>query len=152
MTNLLQDPHIVIYDNLFFGLSLGKFDIIMITETYWTIEEFVIVRQVYKEGAAQLEAILPYYSGKASNMISRSDLRSFIENSGLFIQFINYSDLANRQLIGLGVRIISENKITLQAFGASSEDRIQKVMFLLSRGLLKSRFHRIEFEDIEIIM
>jgi hypothetical protein len=124
----------------------------MINEVYWIIEEFVLVRQIYKDGATHLDDILAYYLGKASRLISRSEHRKFLKNCGLIIQFINYSDLANRQLIGLGLRIISESKITLQAFDASSEGRIQKAMFLLSRGLLKSRFHRIEFENIEIVI
>ena len=149
MTNLLQDPHIVIYDNLFFGLSLGKSDIRMIMESKWIIEESVLVRQVYKDRLAQLRSILPYYSSNALKEIS-SKTQSFIENSGLFIQFINYSDLTNRELIGLGLRITSDSKIPLQVFGASSEDRVQKTMFLLSRGLLKSLFHWIEYKDIEI--
>ncbi len=152
MTTLLQDPHLVIYDNLFFGLSLGKYDIKLINESEWIIEEFVLVRQLYKDRLPQLELLLPYYTIKAYTMISTSENKKFLESSGLFIQFINYSDLTNRELIGLGLRITSNSKITLQTFGASSEDRIQKIMFLLSRGLLKSLFHRIEHEDIEIII
>jgi len=148
MPNLIQDPLIVIYDNLFFGLSLGKFDLMLIREARWVIEEFILVRQVYKDGVDQLETVLPYISAKVSNMISNTNFKRFIENQGIFIQFLNYSGLIDQKLIGLGIRIISETKENLQALGVSPEDRIQKVMFLLSRGLLKSRLHRIEFENI----
>ncbi|MHA1978265.1 MAG: hypothetical protein ACW98F_05355 [Candidatus Hodarchaeales archaeon] len=152
MTNLLQDPHIVIYDNLFFGLSLGKVDINMVMESEWIIEESVIVRQVYKDRLAQLESILPYYTTNALLLRTKNEIKSFIENSGLLVQFINYSDSTNRELIGLGLRIISESNISLQSFGASSEDRVQKIMFLLSRGLLKSLFHMIEYKNIEMTL
>ncbi len=151
MTTMLQDPHILIYDNLFFRLSLGKCDIRIFKESEWFTEEYVLVRPVYQNRLVLLKDILSSSSDRLKRSISKEN-GNFIEKSGQFIQFINYSDITNRELIGLGLRITSNSKISPQILETLMEDRIQKIMFLLSRGMLKSQYHRIDYLDIEIMI
>ena len=64
MTNLLQDPSVVIYDKLFFGLTLGKYDLHISTES-GLLEEFLIVREKYYCNLQQFERILTNHMKKA---------------------------------------------------------------------------------------
>ena len=59
-----------------------------------------------------------------------------------------YSDLNSNEILGLGLRIRALDRLTLAFLGDSSENRIQKIMFLLSRGLIKSSFHQINQKAI----
>ncbi len=152
MTDLLHDPHLVIYDNLFFGLSLGKTDIYLINESGWISEESVVVRPIFLDRLNELEKILPYHFKTQGGVSSIKKNHLFIKNEGLFIQYIIYSNSTSQKLVGLGIRVTAKSRTILQTFGRSSEDRLQKIMFLLSRGLLKSNFHRIKYLEVEIII
>jgi hypothetical protein len=152
MTNILQDPHLVIYDNLFFGLSLGKTDIYLLSESNWISEESVVLRQIYTDRLHELKRILPYHFKVQNGMSAVSKNCHFIKHDGLFFQFIVYSDVTSRKLVGLSIKVTCKSKNVLEKFGKSSEDRLQKIMFLLSRGLLKSYFHRIEYLEVDLIL
>jgi len=74
----------------------------------------------------------------------------FLKTNGIIIDFITYANPRNKEIIGLSLRVIANDKITITFLGTSSENRIQKIMFLLSRGLLKSPFHWIKQKSILI--
>ncbi len=149
MTNLLQDPSVVIYDKLFFGLTLGNFDLHISTES-GLLEEFLIVREKYYSKLVLLESILPNHMKKAYNEASYESQKQFLQSNGLIIDFITYSDPKSNEIIGLSLRVITNDRFTLTFLGTSSENRIQKIMFLLSRGLLKSSFHQINQKSIKL--
>jgi len=149
MTNLLQDPSVVIYDKLFFGLSLGNYDLQISTES-GLIEEFLIVREKYYYQLLRLKSILPTHMKKAYYESAFESHKQFLQSNGIIIDFITYSNLKNNELIGLSLRVITNDKFTLTFLGTSSETRVQKIMFLLSRGLLKSSFHQINQKSIVI--
>ena len=149
MTNLLQDPSIVIYDRLFFGLTCGKFDLHFSTES-GLLEEFIIIREKFCSNLALLENFLPNQIGKAYYKASYESQKQFLQQNGLIIDFIIYSSLKSNEIIGLSLRILANDKFALAFLGTSSESRIQKIMFLLSRGLLKSSFHQINQKSILI--
>jgi len=149
MTNILQDPSVVIYDKLFFGLSLGKYDLHISIES-GLLEEFLIVREKYNNKLGLIESILPNYMKKAYYEASYESQKQFLQSSGLIIDFITYSNPKNNEIIALGLRIITNDRFALTFLGTSSENRIQKIMFLLSRGLLTSSFHQINHQSIVI--
>ncbi|MHA1236790.1 MAG: hypothetical protein ACTSQ9_03905 [Candidatus Hodarchaeales archaeon] len=149
MTNLLQDPSVVIYDKLFFGLTLGKYDLHISTES-GLLEEFLIVREKHYCDLSLFERILPYHLQKAFHEVSYEPQKQFLQSNGLIIDFITYSSSKNNEMIGLSLRVITNDKFALTFLGASSEKRIQKIMFLLSRGLLKSSFHQINQKSIKL--
>ena len=147
MTNLLQDPSVVIYDKLFFGLTLGNYDLHISTEL-GLLEEFLIVREKYYSNLQLFERILPNYMKKAFQDVSYEPQKQFLQSNGLIIDFITYSNSKNNEIIGLSLRVITNDKFVLTFLGTSSENRIQKIMFLLSRGLLRSSFHQINQKSI----
>jgi len=149
MTNLLQDPSVVIYDKLFFGLTLGKYDLHIRTES-GLIEEFIIVREKYYSKLYLLERILPNHVNRAIHEASHESQNQFLKSNGLIIDFITYANSKNNEMIGLSLRVLTKDKITITFLGTSSENRIQKIMFLLSRGLLKSPFHWIKQRSVLI--
>ncbi len=149
MTNLLQDPSVLIYDNLFFGLTLGKYHLHVSTES-GSMEEFLIIREAYYCKLELLEKIIPNLMKKAGNIATFSSQKPFFQSNRIIIDFIIYSNLNDRELLGLGLRVKAYDRMTLTFLGTSSENRLQKIMFLLSRGLLKSSFHQINQKCIVI--
>ena len=149
MNNLLQNPSVVIYDKLFFGLTLGNYDLHITTESC-LLEEFLIIREKYYCKLGLLKRILPNHMKKAFSRVSYEYQDHFLQSNGLLIDFIRYTDPKNNEIIGLSLRVIANNELTLTFLGPSSENRIQKIMFLLSRGLLKSPFHLIKQKSILI--
>jgi hypothetical protein len=149
LTNLLQDRLVVIYDKLFFGLTLGNYDLHISTEL-GLLEEFLIVREKYYRKLETLERILRKNLEKANSEAFFNSQKQLLDSNGLIIDFITYSDPKNSEIIGLSLRIITKDKFTLSFLGTSSENRIQKIMFLLSRGMLKSSFHLINQKSILI--
>jgi hypothetical protein len=144
LASISQDPLAVIYDNLFFGLLVGRYDIHLITQrSEQLIEDFVIVRQIYRDKTLKIKMAL-------KNQNNNHLKEKYDRTPDLIIHYITYSSTKNGDFIGLGVRIFPRDKTTLGVFGDSSEMRIQKTMFLLSRGLLGSLFHTIEQRDIEL--
>ena len=142
LANISQDPLAVIYDNLFFGLLVGRYDIHLLTQSSeQLVEDFVIVRQIYRDKGPKIKMVLKNQNNKHLKNI-------FCNNPDLIIHYITYSSIKDGDLIGLGVRIFPRDKITLGVFGNSSEMRIQKIMFLLSRGILGSLYHTIEHRDV----
>ena len=147
MTNLLQDPSVLIYDSLFFGLTLGNYNLHVSTES-GLLEEFLIIREEYFNQLGLLENILPKLMKNPDHAVTCESQKQFYTSSGLIIDFIIYSDLRNNEIIGLGLRIRASDRLALAFLGVSWENRIQKIMFLLSRGLLKSSFHQISQKAI----
>jgi len=146
LANILQDPLAVLYDNLFFGLLVGRYDIHFLNQSSeQLIEDFIIVRQVYRDKTIKIKMAL-------KNLNNQSLKNKKDNNPDLIIHYITYSSIKNGDLIGLGVRIYPRDKTTLGVFGNSVEVRIQKVMFLLSRGLFRSLYHTIEQHDIELAL
>ena len=149
MTNLLQDPSVLIFDKLFFGLTMGNYDLHVSTES-GLLEEFLIIREEYYGKLGFLEKIVKDFL-KKSNLIITNDYQTQKFNlNRLKIDFIIYSSLKRKEILGLSLRIRTNDRLALSLLGASSEKRIQKMMFLLSRGLLRSSFHQINQKTIVI--
>ena len=91
MTNLLQDPSVLIYDKLFFGLTLGKYDLHVSTES-GSMEEFLIIRGAYYCKLELLEKIIPNLMKKAGNISTSSSQKPFFQSNRLIIDFIIYSN------------------------------------------------------------
>ena len=142
MTNLLQDHLVVIYDNLFFGLTLGNYDLHLTTES-GLLEEYLIVRDKYSYKLQAIERILRTNLEKANSKSILDTKKQLLNFNGLIIDFITYSNPKNKEIIGLSLRVITNDRFNLTFLGNYSENRIQKIMFLLSRGLIKSSFHII---------
>ncbi len=149
MTNLLQDPSVLIYDKLFFGLTLGNYNLHVSTES-GLLEEFLIIRENYYSKLKLLEKILLDLLKKSDYAATYESQKQFFQSNRLIIDFIIYSNLKNNDLLGLGLRVRVYDRLTLAFLGSSSENRIQKIMFLLSRGLLISSFHQINQKAIVI--
>lgn len=149
MTNLLQDPLVLIYDKLFFGLTLGNYDLHVSTES-GLLEEFLIIREEYYYKLGLLEKLLPNLVKNSDHDATFDSQKQFYQSNRLIIDFIIYSTLKSKEIFGLGLRVRTIDRLTLTFLGASSENRIQKIMFLLSRGLLKSSFNQINQKNIVI--
>ena len=145
LNNFIQDPENLSYENLFFWLSLGKYDTIITTKNNESlVEEFTIVDEQWKDHISYLEQIIPILTQR------------FIRDQGFqvniklntavdfHIYFVIYSTPDTGRLIGLAIRIVSSNISFLTTFSNTPEDRLQKAMYLLSRGLLQSAHHKID--------
>ena len=149
MTNILQDPLVLIYDKLFFELSLGNFNL-RVTAKSGLLEEYFIIREEYYSKLGLLEKILPFHTEKSYYAsVCNSEEHAF-KCSRLLIDLIIYTNVRNNELFCLGLRVHSFCKLTLSLLGASSKCHIQKIMFLISRGLLKSPYHQINQKTIRI--
>jgi hypothetical protein len=127
-------------------LLVGRYDIHLLNQrSEQLIEEFVIVRQIYRDKKLKIKMEL---NNQNNNYLKEKDDRT----PDLVIRYITYSSKKNGDFIGLGVRIFPRDKTTLEVFGNSYEMRIQKILFLLSRGLLESLFHTIEQRNIELMI
>jgi hypothetical protein len=49
MTSIIQDPSLVVYDRLFFELSRGNYDVYFFHDSPTFIEEYLVVRPIFKE-------------------------------------------------------------------------------------------------------
>ena len=142
---ILSDPEWVIFENLFFFLSLGKYDTTLVTTNSESlIEEFLILDEPWKDQIEYLKAVIEILTQETiRNTHSKQNL--YLDKSVDFrILIIIYTTPNTGRMIGIGIRIVTVNSSISSTFATSSEDRLQKAMYLISRGLLKSRYHKIE--------
>jgi hypothetical protein len=141
LSSFVQDPESLLYENLFFFLSCGTYDRGL--NAYfmnYSIEEFFIVNEDWKDRIKYLEEIIPV---QTQCFIRENVCRnSSLSTTDFQIFFVIYT-VAGR-LLGLGIKIITAEYDKLDALAISPEDRLRKVMYLLSRGLLQSFHHRIK--------
>ncbi|MFX0181894.1 MAG: hypothetical protein ACFE95_02330 [Candidatus Hodarchaeota archaeon] len=145
LVSFLQDPLGIVYENLFFFLSLGKFDTV-IRDDYDTYhyEEFVIVCEEWKDRIEYIENVVPVLS-KRFNQIYKFQNNKIVTNRRIFkIYFVIYTAQSTGHLLGFGLRIFTPDSYTSTAFANSPTDRLQKAMYLLSRGILISPHHQID--------
>lgn len=145
LSNFVQDPESILYENLFFWLTLGKYDTVIASKykNYYS-EEFIIVGEQWKDRISYLEEVI---SIQAQRFIR--DQEAYVSRDTFFtikfrIFFVIYTTPATGRLLGLGIRILTPDNNTSTALAMTPEDRLQKVMYLLSRGLLRSFHHQIE--------
>ena len=142
---ILSDPEWVIFENLFFFLSLGKYDTTLVTTNSESlIEEFLILDEPWKDQIEYLKTVIEILTQETiRNTHSKQNL--YLDKSVDFrIFIIIYTTPNTGRMIGIGIRIVTVNSSISSTFATSSEDRLQKAMYLISRGLLKSRYHKIE--------
>ena len=142
---ILQNPDWVSYENLFFFLSLGKYDTTMTTsELNFYIEEFLILGEPWKDQIEYLENIIGILTRKFIQRPNFNQLMILDPSIEFKIFVIIYLTPNTGRLIGIGIRIITINSDVSSIFAPCCEDRLQKAMYLISRGLLKSSHHKIE--------
>ena len=142
---ILQDPDWASYENLFFFLSLGKYDTkIQTNQSNCHIEEFLILGELWKDHIEYLKKMvdiltLQFIGDRLSSFPMKIDppveYRIFV---------ILYTTPNTGRLIGIGIRIITTSSNVSSLFAPCSEERLQKAMYLISRGLLNSYHHQIE--------
>lgn len=145
LSNFVQDPESILFENLFFWLSLGKYD----TTTYadfrnYHYEEFIIVSDQWKDRIQYLENVIPIQTQRFIREQESQVGRKAFFPVDFRIFFVIYTTPAIGRLLGLGIRIITPDAKISTALAFNPEDRLQKSMYLLSRGLLRSFHHRIE--------
>ena len=146
-SNFVQDPESIQYENLFFWLSLGKYDTVVSNSfKNYHYEEFMIVSEEWKERVKYLENLIPIQTHRFIRELEGRMGNSVFFSVDFRIYFVIYTTSTTRQLLGLGIRIItpSGNSNVSSALALTPEDRLQKIMYLLSRGLLRSFHHRID--------
>ncbi len=141
---ILSDPDWIQYENLFFFLSLGKFDSTFVTKTSESlIEEFLILGEPWKDQIEYLKTVIEILT-QENIRTTHSKQNLYLDQSVDFrILIIIYTTPNTGRLIGIGIRIVTVNSSISSTFASSSEDRLQKAMYLISRGLLQSRYHKI---------
>lgn len=142
---ILSDPDWVTYENLFFFLSIGKFDSTFVTRNSDSlIEEFLILGEPWKDQIEYLKSVIEILTEEnIRNTHSKKNV--YLDQSVDFrILIIVYTTPNTGRLIGIGIRIATDNSSISSTFATSSEDRLQKAMYLISRGILKSSHHKIE--------
>ncbi|MFX0084096.1 MAG: hypothetical protein ACFFAU_00345 [Candidatus Hodarchaeota archaeon] len=144
MHEILQDPDWISYENLFFFLSLGKYDTtFLVSESNFHIEEFLILGEPWKDQIEYLENVIGILT---QQFIRESEFNYLIKiNSSIEFKIfvILYKTPNTGRLIGIGIRIVTNNSNISSMFAPCSEERLQKAMYLVSRGLLKSPYHMI---------
>ena len=141
---ILSDPDWITYENLFFFLSIGKFDTTFVTKNSESlIEEFLILGEPWKDQIEYLKTVI--------ELLTQENIRNthfkrnlYLDQSVDFrILIIIYTTPNTGRMIGIGIRIVTVNSSISSTFATTSEDRLQKAMYLISRGLLKSKYHKI---------
>ncbi len=111
--------------------------------TLYYNEEFIIDNKQWKDRIQCLEKIISIQTQHFRDQEPFFSRNTFFSvNFQIF--FIIYKTPATGRLLGLGIRIITPDNNTSIALAMTPEERVQKVMYLLSRGLLRSFYHRIE--------
>ncbi|UCG03415.1 MAG: hypothetical protein JSW11_05365 [Candidatus Heimdallarchaeota archaeon] len=138
LSNFVQDPESLLYENLFFFLTCGTYDSVLSADFMnYYYEEFFIICEQWKDRIEYLESIIPIQT-------QRFIRQEFSRNTSpveFQLFFVIYT--VEGRLLGLGVRIVTPDSDRSTAFALTPEDRLRKTMFLLSRGLLQSFHHRI---------
>ncbi|MFX0142198.1 MAG: hypothetical protein ACFFDN_51645 [Candidatus Hodarchaeota archaeon] len=139
------------YENVFFFLSLGKYDA-LITSDYQTyrFEEFVIVIEKWKDHIEYFENLVQILNRRFIQVYGSQNNKIATFPRIFRIFFAIYTTQSTNQLLGLGLRIISPNSYASTVFASSPNDRLQKAMYLLSRGILTSSHHQIEQIESQI--
>ncbi|MHA2243990.1 MAG: hypothetical protein ACXADY_03395 [Candidatus Hodarchaeales archaeon] len=147
LSNFVQDSESILYENLFFWLTLGKYDTALCAKfRNYQHEEFVIVGEQWKDRIKYLENVI---SIQTQRFIKEYKQESYFSRNTFFsvkfrIYFVIYTTPVTGRLLGLGIRIITPDTDTSTEFAMTPEDRLQKAMYLISRGLLRSYHHRID--------
>jgi hypothetical protein len=140
---ILQDPDWITYENLFFFLSLGKFDATFVTKKNpkVLIEEFLILGEPWKDQIEYLKTVIEILTQKNIRNTHSKHHLDLNQSVDFRILIVVYTTPNTGRLIGIGIRIVTANSSMASIFAASSEDRLQKAMYLISRGILKSSHH-----------
>lgn len=145
LTNFIQDPESILYENLYFWLTLGKYDTILCSEyKNYQYEEFVIVDEPWKDRIEYLENVISIQTQRFLRDQESYSSRTAFFSVDFRIFFVIYTTPAIGRLLGLVIRVITPEAYTSTSLAMTPEDRLQKIMYLLSRGLLRSFHHRIE--------
>ena len=145
MQNLIKNSENLIFENLFLFLSLGKFDTQFSKEfPNYLYEEFLIVSEPWKDHLAYFEEIILILLNKEQDILLRKE-EPFTD-----IKFVIYTAPMTGHLIGLGIRFFMTTNNPSPVLSLTQEHKLQKVMYLLSRGILNSNFHRISQLEIHI--
>jgi hypothetical protein len=141
---ILSDPDWVTYENLFFFLSLGKFDTTFVTKNSDSlIEEFLILGEPWKDQIEYLKTVIEILTQENIRTTHYKQELHLDQSIDFRILIIIYTTPNTGRMIGIGIRIVTVNSSISSTFATTSEDRLQKAMYLISRGLLKSRYHKI---------
>ncbi|MHA1975108.1 MAG: hypothetical protein ACTSW1_19135 [Candidatus Hodarchaeales archaeon] len=141
MQDFIQDPDNLEFENLFFFLSMGKFDEHIEHITHKDpFEEFLIVREIYKPNLAYIRTAI---SMLVEQQLKNKELKCLNPNHTK-IQFVIYFTPITNHFLGLGVRFLNPVYDYFGRTNVSIEHRLERAMYLLSRGLLNSRYHSIE--------
>jgi hypothetical protein len=142
---ILQNPDWVSYENLFFFLSLGKYDTsILVSESKIHIEEFLIIGEPWKDQIEYLENVIGILTQRFIRRSEFDHLVNFKSSIEFKIFAILYITPNTGRLIGVGIRLVTASSKISSTFAPCSEDRLQKAMYLISRGLLNSSYHKVE--------
>lgn len=147
LTNFVQDPESIQYENLFFWLTCGKYDTIVSNDfKNYHYEEFMIFGEEWKERIKYLENVIPIQTHRFIRELESRIGEKIFFSVDFRIYFVIYTNSTTGQLLGLGIRLLtpSGSPSVSSALASTPEDRLQKIMYLLSRGLLRSFHHRIE--------
>ncbi|MHA1214383.1 MAG: hypothetical protein ACTSR2_09745 [Candidatus Hodarchaeales archaeon] len=139
--DFIQDPDNLEFENLFFFLSMGKFDshLEYVTQNI-PFEEFLIVREIYKPNLTYIETVI---SMLIEQELENKEMKYF-ESNHTKIQFVIYFTPVTNHFLGLGVRFLNSSHDYFGRTNVSIEHKLERAMYLLSRGLLNSRYHSIE--------
>jgi hypothetical protein len=145
LSNFVQDPKSILYENLYFWLSLGKCDTILCSKfKNYYYEELVIFDEPWKDKIDYLKKMISIQTQRFLRDQESYTSRNTFFSVDFRIFFVIYTTPAIGRLLGLGIRIITPESNTSASLAMTPEDRLQKIMYLLSRGLLRSFQHRIE--------
>lgn len=150
MASIIQDPGLIVYDRLFFELSGGNYDVYISQDSPIFIEEYFIIRPIFKDlFVANPDNLCDFkHKNRSTTLNSKNKMKNWGER--LSIHFIIYSESKKRELVGLGIKIATKSKINLESFSITPKGRVQKIMFLITRALLESTFHKIKYQNIVI--
>lgn len=139
LSNFIRDPEAILFESMFFWLSLGKYDTVLSADfANYQYEEFIIISEDWKDQIHYVENIIPIL---VQRFIREKETLFTLD---LCITFVIYTTPITARLIGLGIRIFTPTSHFSAEFAMTPEDKLQKIMYLLSRGLLKSVHHRID--------
>ncbi|NHJ01623.1 MAG: hypothetical protein EAX86_05740 [Candidatus Heimdallarchaeota archaeon] len=138
--NFIRDPEWINYETLFFLLTLGKYDsIFTFNSDNIFIQEFSIFIENIKSKLDHIEEIIKQ---EISKFIQKTHQYSTASET-MHIEFLHYVSLLDGSFLGLGLRMSTDDKLMRLSFGYTPESRLERAMFLLSRGILQSNYHSI---------
>ena len=100
LSNFVQDPESLLYENLFFFLTCGTYDRVLSDDFMnYYYEEFFIVSEQWKDQIQYLEGIIPI---QTQRFIRQELSRNSFFTAEFQIFFVIYTEAGRR--LGLGIR------------------------------------------------